>query len=99
MKNAANAFSPSCVFALAAAGYSGGFSPFFTLCPVNGTSAGYGLDCVGDGVTLGTADDMPPRLDDATADAAGEGGAEPELCPVHDTEHIAITTNQRYLVI
>jgi hypothetical protein len=70
------------------------------LCPVNGTSAGYGLDGAGDGITLGTADDdMPARLDDATDDAAGEGGAEPELCPVQDTEHIAITTNQRYLVI
>jgi hypothetical protein len=70
------------------------------LCPVNGTSAGYGLDGAGVAVALGTADDdMPARLDDAADDAAGDDGAEPELCPVHDTEHITTRSSQRYLLI
>jgi hypothetical protein len=68
------------------------------LCPVNGTSAGYGLVGVGDGLTLGTAADDTSRLDDAT-DAAGDDGGEPEFCPVHDTEHITTRSSQRYLVI
>src|SRR6185312_4691549 len=43
----ANAFAPSWLRALAAAGYTGGFSPGRTLCPVSGTSAGYTDDADG----------------------------------------------------